>query len=246
MRPLPISWRCRRPLRRVRRRSTRRGRPTEHGRPRRVRRRKDTVETKGLGARRDPSPGTEPIIVHGCGDTTIRRSVLGGDVAGGRGASGGRTPRPTSPQSVKALSWLSVGDVAGRIPGCPVPLPGRSRGKPIEAGRDSGRAGGGIAGIRRGLLQRIRVLSTGARTRSVRWPHGSGQRRREPWGLGGSVGGSPTVVRAGRAAVYAASAFRVVMDRMVSHPAITGHPAACLESLVGPCRIRTCDRRIRG
>ncbi len=187
--------------------------------------------TKGPGARRDLSPCTESIIVRRCGDTTIRRSGLEGGAAGGRGASGGRTPRPTSPRSVKALSWLSAGGAAGRIPGRPGPPAGRSRGSPAGAGRGSGRAGGGIAGIRRGLRQRIRVPSTGAGARSVRWPHGSGRRCRELWELGGSVGGSPTVARAGRAAVYAASAFRVVMDRMVPHPDIADYPAACLEAL---------------
>lgn len=223
----------------MRRRSTRRGQPADPGRARHVRRRKNTVATKGPGARRDPSPGTESIIVRRCGDTTIRRSGLTGGAAGGRGASGGGTPRPTSPRSVKALSWLRVGGAAGRIPGRPGPLPGRSRGRPTEAGRGSGRAGGGIAGIRPGLPQRIRVPSTGAGTRSVRWPHGSGRRCRELWELGGSVGGSPTVARAGHAAVYAASAFRVVMDRMVPHPDIADHPAARREGL-GTVPSRAC------
>ncbi len=192
-----------------------------------MRHRKNTEHTKGLGSHRDPSPCMEAIIGHRCGDATIRRNDLDGDAVGGRGASGCRTLRPTSPRSVKALLWLSVGGVVGRIPGCPGPLPGRRRGNPVGAGRDSGRAGGGTVGMRRGLLQRTRVLSTGARTRCGRWPHGSGRRRREPWGAGGGFGGSPPGARARRLAVYAASAFRVVMDRMVPYRDSADHVAVC-------------------
>jgi hypothetical protein len=51
----------------------------------------------------------------------------------------------------------------------------------------------------------------------VRWLHRFGWRRQEPWELGGSVGDSPTLAHAGCSAVYAASAFRVVMRRIVPH-----------------------------
>ncbi|WP_344979226.1 tyrosine-type recombinase/integrase [Streptosporangium fragile] len=58
---------------------------------------KNTVETKGLGLRRDPSPYTETIIVRRGGGTTIRRRVLMGDAVGDRGVSGVGAPRPASP-----------------------------------------------------------------------------------------------------------------------------------------------------
>lgn len=190
-----------------------------------MRHRKNTMTTKGPGSHRGPSLCRKVIIIRECGDATIRRSAMGSNAPKGLGWSGGRTPRPAASRVVKALPWLKIEGVARCIPACSGPLPGRSKDSSLRAGRGGGRAAGGTARIRRRPQRRIRAIGGGIRF--VRWPHGSGWRRRESGELGDGVGDSPTLARGGCAAVYAASAFRVVMKRIVPHLDITNHPATC-------------------
>jgi hypothetical protein len=103
----------------------------------------------------------------------------------------------------------------------------RSTGNLLRVRRGSGRAAVGTARIRRRPRQRLRALSARAGVRFVRWLHRSGRRRRGFGWVDDGLGGSPTIARARRSAVYAASALRVVMVRMVPHPDIADHPAAC-------------------
>lgn len=184
---------------------------------------------KGPGSHRGPSLCRKMIIVRECGDATIRRSAMGNNAPKGLGWSGGRTPRPAASRFVKAPPWLGIEGVAGRIPACSGPLPGRSKGSSLRADRGSGRAAGGTVRIRRRHRRWLQASDAGARF--VRWPHRSGWRRRESWGLGDSVGDSPTLAHGGCSAAYAASAFRVVMERIVPHLDITNHPAARLRGL---------------
>jgi hypothetical protein len=183
------------------------------------------MTAKGPGSHRGPSLCRKVIIFREYADATIRRSAMGNNEPRDPGGSGGRAPRPAASRFVKALPWLGIEGVAERIPACSGPLPGRSRGSHLRVGRDSGRAAGGTVCSRRRPRRRLQAI--GAGTRFVRWPHGSGWRRRGSWELGGSVGDSPTLAHGGCSAVYAASAFRVVMKRIVPHLDITNHPAAC-------------------